>query len=225
MTVSKSTKQDLVNWGIPKRNITVIHNGVNISRTKKLSPKEKKKTAIFLGSISKDKGIEDAIYIFKEIDSIERDWQFWVVGKSDLRYLKTIQRLAKNLGIFNKINFLGYVTESKKFELLSKAHILVNPSIREGWGLVVIEAGVVGTPTAGYNVAGLRNSVINGKTGLLSHPHNIKALAMKIVKLMDNKLRLRKMSFDAYSWSKKFRWENACWKSLKLIESLVSEKY
>ncbi|MBI2018522.1 glycosyltransferase family 4 protein [Candidatus Daviesbacteria bacterium] len=225
MTVSQSTKQDLVDWGIPKSNITVIHNGINIPRTKKFPPKEKKKTAIFLGSISKDKGIEDAIYIFKEIDNIEKGWQFWVVGKSDMRYLNTIQRLAKNLGIFHKIIFWGYVTESKKFELLSKAHILVNPSIREGWGLVVIEAGGVGTPTAGYNVAGLRNSVINGKTGLLSHPHNITALAIKIVKLMNNKLRLRKMSLDAYFWSKKFRWENACWESLKLVESVVSEKY
>lgn len=224
MTVSQSTKHDLVNWGIPQRNITVIHNGINISK-KKLPPKEKKKTAIFLGSISKDKGIEDAIKIFYEIDNLEKGWQFWVVGKSDLRYLKTIQRLAINLGIFNKIIFFGYVMESKKFELLSKAHILVNPSIREGWGLVVIEAGSVGTPTVGYNVAGLRNSVLNGKTGLLSQPTNTKALTIKIVKLTNDKLRLREMSRNAYSWSKKFRWKNACWESLKLIESLVNEKY
>lgn len=233
MTVSESTKQDLVNWGVPKRNITVVHNGINIPimnksllvEARRLPPKEKKKTAIFLGSISKDKGIEDAIKIFYEIDNLEKGWQFWVVGKSDLRYLKTIQRLAINLGIFNKIIFFGYVTESKKFELLSKAHILVNPSIREGWGLVVIEAGSVGTPTVGYNVAGLRNSVLRGKTGLLSQPTNTKALTIKIVKLTNDKLRLREMSRNAYSWSKKFRWKNACWESLKLIESLVNEKY
>lgn len=225
MTVSESTKQDLVNWGVPKRNITVVHNGVTIPKINKLPSKEKIKTLVFLGSISKDKGIEDALSIFSLINYKEKDWQFWVVGKSKPHYQDYLKNLGKDLRLDGKLKFWGYVSERKKFELLSRAHILVNPSIREGWGLVVIEAGSVGTPTVGYNVAGLRNSVLNGKTGLLSQPTNTKALTIKIVKLTNDKLRLREMSRNAYSWSKKFRWKNACWESLKLIESLVNEKY
>lgn len=227
MTVSESTKQDLVNWGIPKRNITVIHNGINIPRMNKflsvkvrrLPLKEKKKTAIFLGSISKDKGIEDAIKIFYEIDSLEKGWQFWVVGRSDLRYLETIQRLVVNLGIFNKIIFFGYVTESKKFELLSKAHILVNPSIREGWGLVVIEGASVGTPTVGYNVSGLKDSIQNGESGILCNP-NPKDCAKAVLSLVSNQVKYEKMRKDCIMWSKNFSWDQSSRESLRLIKKI-----
>jgi len=51
--------------------------------------------------------------------------------------------------------------------LLARAWVLVNPSVREGFGLNVLEANALGTPCVAYNVAGLRDSVIDGKTGLL----------------------------------------------------------
>lgn len=227
MTVSQSTKQDLVDWGIPKRNITIIHNGINIPKTNKLHPvrlklsvKEKKKTAVFLGSISKDKGIEDTIYIFKEIDNQDKDWQFWVIGKSDLRYLKVIKNTAKELGIFNKINFFGYVSERKKFELLSKAHVVVNPSIREGWGLTVIEAARVGTPSVGYNVAGLRDSIIDGKTGVLCKIDPIKCSKVVLTLINDEK-KYKELKKNCIQWGSKFNWAKATRESLKLIEGIT----
>lgn len=220
MTVSQSTKKDLIAWGIPEDSIKVIHNGVNLLRFTKLPQKEKKKTVIFLGSISKDKGIEDAIYIFKQIDIKEDNWQFWIAGKSDLGYLKTIKNLAKNLGIINKIKFFGYVSEREKFKLLSKAHMLVNPSVREGWGLVVIEAAGVGTPTVGYNVTGLRDSIIDKKTGILCDPTPIKC-SEAILALMLNRKYYEKLRKNCFKWSKKFSWNRSAKESLKLIKKII----
>ena len=57
MTVSESTKKDLIGWGMPEKNITIIHNGIYIHRFKKLPNKELKKTLIYLGALAKDKGI------------------------------------------------------------------------------------------------------------------------------------------------------------------------
>lgn len=219
MTVSKSTKKDLTDWGINGKNITVIHNGVNLPKKINLSAKEPKKTIIFLGVLSKDKGIEDAVKVFKYLYEKDQGFQFWVVGKSAKDYLIKIRQLATQLGVGN-IKFWGYVSEELKFELLAKSHILINPSIREGWGLTVIEAAAMGTPTVGYNVAGLRDSVSDRITGLLVPPKNIEALALNIIELISDKARLQKMSDDAILWSKKFRWEEACKKSLKLIENL-----
>lgn len=216
MTVSESTKQDITLWGIPPKNVAVVHNGINILKRKSLS-KEKKKTAIFLGAISKDKGTEDAIYIFKEIDNYEKGWQFWVVGKSDLIYLKIIKNLAKNLGIFNKINFFGYVSERKKFVLLSKAHILVNPSIREGWGLTVIEAAGVGTPTVGYNVSGLRDSIIDRKTGILCEVDPVKC-SEAVLALILNQKNYQRFRQNCIKWSKEFDWTKSTKQSLRLIQ-------
>lgn len=222
MTVSQSTKDDLIKWGIPKVKVTVVHNGINVAKLVKLPPKEKKKTAIFLGALSKDKGIENALKIFSLISRKENDWQFWVVGKSDSKYLSYLKNLAKNLGILNKITFFGFVTESKKFELLAKAHILVNPSIREGWGLVVIEAASVGTPTIAFNVPGLRDSVKNHDTGLLCEG-SVKEFADLVVELLNDQKKYQRMCKDAISWSRSFSWDKATKKSLGLIKTVATD--
>lgn len=219
MTVSESTKKDLIHWGIPEDKIIVIHNGVN--KPKRVSvKKEKKKTLIFLGALSKDKGIEDAINVFSEIFKKEKDWQFWVVGKSDPQYLIKIKKLVNKLGLSQNTKFWGYISEEKKFELLAKAHILINPSVREGWGLVVIEAASVGTPTVAYDVPGLRDSIVSGKTGLLCAKKDVIEMAEKIINLLEGKKEYQRMKQNANIWSRNFSWERSVKKSLSLIHSL-----
>ena len=66
-----------------------------------------------------------------------------------------------------KVKYWGYVSQLKKFELLSRAHLLINSSSREGWGLVNIEANAVGTPVVSYRSAGLVDSVKDGVSGVV----------------------------------------------------------
>lgn len=219
MTVSQSTKEDLTRWGIPSGNITIIHNGVNVSYPEKLSQKERKKTLIYLGALAKDKGTEEAINIFS---LLSKGWQFWIVGKSDTRYLKELQLLAKNLQLDDRIKFWGYVDERKKYELLGRAHLLINPSVREGWGLVVIEAARMGTPTAAFNVAGLRDSVQDGKTGILCD--SVSEMAFEIDNLLKNREKYNKICKEAKIWSKNFSWDKASKESLNLINKFVASQ-
>lgn len=225
MTVSESTKKDLIKWGIPQNQITVIHNGLNVTYVKSNHRKEKKKTLIFLGALSKDKGIEEALKAFSLIEKYEKQWQFWVVGKCDLRYLKKIRAQGKELGISQKVKFWGFVSDKKKFELLSKAHIAINPSIREGWGLVVIESAAAGIPTVGYNSPGLRNSIIHNKTGIICSENTKEDLASNVLKLMNDEKKYKEISQNAKIWSKKFSWEKSVNKSIILLKNLASKNY
>lgn len=219
MTVSESTKKDLIAWSIPPDNITVVHNGLHLPKAK-IYPKEQKKTLIFLGALSKDKGIEDALRIFSKLSSGDDVYQFWVVGYGGSDYLKSLKLQVKKLNIGRKVKFWGFVSERLKYKLLSRAHILINPSIREGWGLVVIEAASVGTPTVGYNVAGLRDSIIDSKTGILCDP-NPDACAEAVLSLIRNEEKYQRFRQECFEWSKKFTWEKSTRESLKLIEKLV----
>ncbi len=217
MTVSESTKKDLMSWGIPAENVKMIHNGITVPHIK-IPAKENKKTLIYLGSLSKDKGTEDALKVFSLLK--KEDFQFWVVGKSDPRYLKFLKKMSQKLGIDKRVKFFGFVPEVRKYELLARAHLLINPSIREGWGLVVIEAARMGTPTVAYNVAGLKDSVVDGKTGILCQHNSVSNLAEEILKLLDNEEKLQGMSKQAIAWSKKFRWHESVARSLKLIDKV-----
>lgn len=222
LTVSESTKDDLINWNIPKENITVIHNGFRSKFLKRKIKKEGKKTIIYLGALSKDKGIEDALEVFKKLSQIENDWQFWVVGKGSGNYLNFLKQKSEKLGIDKKNKFFGLVDEEKKYELLSRAHILINPSIREGWGLVVIEAAAVRTPTVAYNVAGLRDSVKNLKTGLLCLP-NPQDCAEKINYLFKDSKLYSSLQENCVKWSKEFDWEKSSKQSLDLLVRVVKK--
>jgi glycosyltransferase involved in cell wall biosynthesis len=61
----------------------------------------------------------------------------------------------------------GRVSEEDKHRLLCGAWLLLHPALIEGWGIVVAEAAIRGTPAIGFDVPGLRDSVVNGQTGLL----------------------------------------------------------
>ncbi len=219
MTVSKSTKDDLIEWGIPDKNITIIHNGINIPKDVKIFEKEKEPTLIFLGVLSRDKGIEDALEVFSILPTKVK-WKFWVVGRGGKEYLKHLKFLCKKLNIEKQVIFYDFVDERRKFELLSRANLLINTSIREGWGLVVIEAASVGTPTVGYNVAGLRDSIKNGITGLLCNP-NPKDCREEILSLINNKKNYNILRENCLKWGSKFSWEKSVKESLELIEKIA----
>ena len=99
-------------------------------------------------------------------------------------------------------------------------HILINPSIREGWGLVNIEANLVGTPVIAYDSPGLRDAVVNNKTGIICHQNTPLNLANEAMLMLKNKGLYRKLQKGALDWSKQFDWRLSTIKSLKLIESL-----
>lgn len=223
LTVSNSTKDDLMKWGVPDNLITVVHNGFTKPKNIRKYKKEKKKNIIFLGSISKDKGIEEALKAFDYIHQNDSNWQFWIVGSSDPHYLRFLKQLSKDLGIDKKVKFWGFVTEEVKYELLAKARILINPSVREGWGLVVLEAASVGTPTVGYNVSGLRDSILDNKTGILCKPLP-QVCADSVLSLVNDQKKYNLLSRNCVNWSKKFKWEDACKYSLKLIQTVVKSR-
>ncbi|MFC1625806.1 glycosyltransferase family 4 protein [Patescibacteria group bacterium] len=223
MTGSLSAKEDLVKYGISAKNITIVPHGVILPKRKylKVVSKNKIKTVVFLGTLSKDKGIEDALKCFV-ILSKKGKYNFWVIGKSENKnYYDQLRRLVKRLKLNGKVKFWGYVDQKKKFDLLSKSHILINPSIHEGWGLVNIEANYLGTPVVAYKSAGLVDSVKNGLSGVIVRKNNHKDLAEAVISILDDNNAYSRLQRGAINWSKKFNWRESRKKSLKLINSIA----
>ncbi|QQG43506.1 MAG: glycosyltransferase family 4 protein [Candidatus Daviesbacteria bacterium] len=213
MTGSASAKEDLIKMGINLKNINIVHHGVIVKIPNQII-KEKINTIIFLGALAKDKGIESAIEAFKILDK-SGQFNFWVVGKGDPNYLAYLKEKTKMLK--NKITFFGFVSQDKKFELLSKAHILVNPSVREGWGLVNIEANGVGTPVVAYKSSGLIDSVKDGISGILCQENSPQDLAANVMSLLQDQTLYEKLKKGAIFWSRQFSWENSRKQSNELI--------
>jgi len=218
MTVSNSTSDDLVKLGIRRKNIHVILNGISLKTVK--AQKESNPTFIFVSRVVKMKGIEEVLRAFFYILRELKDAKLWIVGDGDKKYIDDLKETIKLYSISSKVKFFGKVDENKKFELLKKAHLLLHSSVKEGWGLVVIEAASQATPSVVYNVAGLRDSVKSGKTGIILKENNCKEMAKEAVGLFRDKKRYETLQRNSLAWAKSLNWKDATKQSLDLINSL-----
>lgn len=139
-----------------------------------------------------------------------RDWgspaHLHVVGTGEVE--TPLKRLAKELGLETTVTFTGPLPEPDKDAILTQAHFLLHTSLREGWGLNVIEANALGTPAAVYPVAGLTESTIHMRTGLVARGERPECLAealMGISKEPDKYRQIRRRAWERAAtlhWSK-----------------------
>lgn len=220
MTGSRSAKQDVTSLGIPEKNIYVVPHGVIVKNPDPWPKKELVHTISYLGILSRDKGIEDALSCFKILDT-QGNYNFWVIGRGETkRYEYKLQDVVKKMNLKNKITFWGHVSQDKKFELLARSHILINPSIREGWGLVNIEANSMEAPVVAYKSQGLVDSVKENFSGVFSKSNTPEGLAKSIVYIFQDKKLYQKLSKGAKIWASQFAWEKSTKLSLNLLKKL-----
>ncbi|HEV3311156.1 MAG TPA: glycosyltransferase family 4 protein [Chloroflexota bacterium] len=207
ITGSASAKTDLVGLGIRAQDVAVIHHGVSLPAELVTKEKASQPTLLFLNRISEDKGIRDALSLFAGLRAELPLLTLWIGGKEEKPGM-----LAQLLSEFQlagdpNITYFGFVDESEKFSLMARAWLLIHPSRREGWGLTVIEAAGVGTPTVGYDVPGLRDSIRDGITGRLVAPGTSMAGPVRAL-LNETAARIR-MREAAVDWSTNFDWGKA----------------
>jgi glycosyltransferase involved in cell wall biosynthesis len=224
MTGSQSAKDDLVALGFSPKNITVIHHGLDVHEVADAIKKETKPTCLFVNRLVKMKGIEDVLRSFAIIHKQVPDAQLWIVGKGESHYVEKLKEMAKTLQIQNNAVFFGYVPDKEKYTLLKRAHVLLHASVKEGWGLNVIEAASQGTPTVAYRVGGLIDSIKDGETGLLTKENTPENLASYAVQLLNNKDLYFTLQKHAIAWSKKFSWKDSIKQSIDLLTTVSHKK-
>src|SRR5207245_7430507 len=96
----------------------------------------------------------------------------------------------------------GRVSDQGKFDLFRGSRIAVATSVRDGYGISVIDANSVGTPVVGWDVPGLRDSIVDKKTGLLAPFPDEAILAEGIVTLLADDRYWSTLSCNAVNWAR-----------------------
>ncbi len=210
ISVSNSTKQELIKMGIPDKNIDVIHNGYDYNGyVIGNDSKAKIPLIIYLGRIKAYKQLDHLIMAFKMVRNRIKNCKLKIAGKGEKKEKDYLKEIASNLNLDSSIEFYDDISEDEKFKLLREAWLFISPSMKEGWGITVIEANSCGTPAIGYDVPGLRDSIKHGYNGLLVEEGNIKGLADTIIKAIDNKELRKTLSINAIEWSDNFSWDKS----------------
>jgi glycosyltransferase involved in cell wall biosynthesis len=214
ITVSNSSKVDLINsYGI--KNVEIAPIGINIKPLSNIAKKETDPTIIFIGRLKRHKLPDHAIQAFNLINQKIPNAKLKVIGNGYL--FESIKKKYTN----SNIEFCGKLENETKYEILKKAHLVLVPSVREGWGLVVTESNAMGTPVIAYDVAGLRDSVINNKTGLLTPVNNPENLANLSINLLNNFNKLEFLSLNALEYARNFNWDITA----EIFDRIIKREY
>ena len=158
VAVSPGTARDLGRLGIPSNQITVVPNGV--AQAESTAPRSEEPMFLALGRVVAHKRIDLLLRLWEQVRPVTGG-RLVIAGDGP-----ELEALRGQAG--EGVEFLGAVSEEEKQRLLSSAWMLVHAASHEGWGMVVLEAGMVRTPTIAYEVPGLTDTVRHGSTGHLA---------------------------------------------------------
>lgn len=176
-TVSEQSKSDLESLGIVKP-IKVIPNGIDLAPYN-VKTIQKKFQAIYVGRLIFYKNLDVIIDAFKIVVDEIPTAQLIIVGDGPMRdYLRN---KITHLNLQQNIHIKGNITDEKKYQLLNESNVLLNPSVVEGFGMVVLESFASSTPAIVSDVKPLSDLVVDSVDGFILPPKDSSLWAKHII--------------------------------------------
>ena len=219
--VSHSTRDECVRRIIPCPDCTVIPNGIipdqlYIQQSKnELRRKlenligrslDNKKVLFTIGHLVKRKGV--AWFVENVMPRLEDSCLYVVAGEGHER--KTIQEIVDGYNLQGSVLLLGEVSDKNREFIYNASNIFIMPNITvpgdvEGFGIVALEAGTCGLPVVASNIQGLRDAVINGKTGHLVEEGDVDGFVGRITDMNLDKDQIREIVNSTFDWAKIYK--------------------
>ena len=194
------------------KNIEVVYNFIDVDKYSKAGEEECKRIALakpneriltHISNFRPVKRVEDVIKVFFEVQK-EIPSKLLMIGEGPERMKAEI--LTKELGLKNKVFFLGNSTEID--QILCYSDIFLLPSKTESFGLAALEAMAAKTPVISTNTGGLPEVNIHGETGFLSNLGDVNDMAKNAISILKDDDVLTKFKNNAKEHTRKFSLEN-----------------
>lgn len=220
ITISNSTKHELMRNHIPEFNIDIIPVFTDIVLNE-IPVKSETPTLIVLGRIAPVKRIEHAVQAFHIIKKSIPNCKLVIIGKTEQRYTAYYEYIKKITQDDQTIRIIIRASNQEKLHWLKKSHILLMPSKKEGYGIAILEANACGTPAIGYDVPGIRDAILHNKTGLLAHRGTPEALASCAHNILSNPEKFTQMQHTARNHAKQQNMRNTISAWDNVIDNII----
>lgn len=207
--ISRSTAEDLVERGLRERDIRVIPPGIDLEffTPGPRADRSPEPTFLYLGRLKRYKGIELILQAIARMRADGVAARLLITGRGE--WEAELRGWTERLQLGAQVEFVGFVTEEQKRELFRRCWANVFPSPKEGWGITNLEAAACGTPTVASDAPGLRESVVNGATGMLVPHGDVTALATALHRLALDRDLVERLGAGAREFAGAFSWERA----------------
>jgi glycosyltransferase involved in cell wall biosynthesis len=205
VTVSHATRRELGGLGVPLDRIAVVHNGLDPAPAG--GPAPGSPSLVVLGRLVPHKQVEHAVEVLARLRADRPGLTLTVVG--DGYWGSRLRAHAAARGVAGAVRFAGHVDDVEKHRLLAGSWVHLCPSVKEGWGLAILEAAQHGVPTVAYAAAGgTVDSVLDGRTGLLAAggSADIDGLAAATARLLDDGPLRDRLGAAARIRAERFTW-------------------
>ena len=166
VTVSEASRRDLIRLGVDADRIEVVHNGIDAPHPQHLQSRASAPTICVLGRLVPHKQVEHALEVAARTRAAIPDLCLDVIG--DGWWRAPLEARTAELGIGDLVTFHGAVSDARRNAILDRAWILLVPSVKEGWGIAIMEAAARGVPALAYaSAGGVCESIVAGETGWL----------------------------------------------------------
>jgi len=230
ITVSRYLKRELLDsYKFNEDTIQVIYNCIDTERfNPKVEGDEIRRKygfgvdpiILYLGRLAPYKGVHYLIRAIPLILRVRPEAKFLIAG-SRRHDMLDLPGMAESLGVRESVVFTGFVPDKLVPKFYACCDIFCYPSLWEGFGLPVAEAGATGKPVVAFWMCAIPEVVENGSTGLLVKPDHTQLAEAIITLLKDEKMR-RKMGQEARNRiSRLFSWRNMVEKTLKVYEEVL----
>jgi glycosyltransferase involved in cell wall biosynthesis len=207
--VSDYMRKDVAARGFSADRLQTIYNGVEIPE----APCKDGDYILSLGRLVRLKGLDTLIRAMQHSKC-----QLRICGEGPER--RNLERLSQHLGLTDRIDFMGWISEEEKHRMLCECRMFVIPSVHEAYGMVAAEAMSYGKPVISSDTGGLPEVV--GDAGMLIPPQDEKALAEAINALDGDPEKRRSMGDAARERMKAFSWDEMARRTGDLYSELVS---
>ncbi|CAN5407588.1 glycosyltransferase family 4 protein [soil metagenome] len=166
VTVSESSKADLAALGVDPARISVVYNGIDVPHPSRLQPRSTTPRLCVLGRLVPHKQVEHALQVLADVSTNIPDLHLDVVG--DGWWSDELRARATELGVADRVTFHGYLSEADRDAVLDASWVMLAPSVKEGWGIAIMEAAARSVPAIAYlSGGGVTESIVDGETGVL----------------------------------------------------------
>ena len=222
VSVSESTAQDLARRGFDRRAMVVIPNGVDLGfyHPDPNEPKSASPVVLYLGRLKRYKRVDLIVRAFATIVAQEPEARLIIAGQGDAR--PDLEQLVGELGLQQKVQFAGFVSEQQKRSLFRQAWVHMLTSSKEGWGITNIEAAACGTPTIASDAPGLRDSIVDGVTGFLVRHGDVAALASRLREVIADSALRERLGSQAERFAQQFAWDRTADRMEEYLSTVIA---
>ncbi|MEV4658868.1 glycosyltransferase family 4 protein [Micromonospora sp. NPDC049301] len=202
VTVSEASRAELAALGVAAERIDVVPNGTPTVTGPPL-PRTPHPSLLVLGRLVPHKRVEIALRAVAELIGELPDLELVVAGQG--WWEQPLRELCDSLGIADRVRFTGFISEEEKHAVLSSAWVALTPSLKEGWGLTIVEAAARSTPTVAFRYAGgVAEAMVDTETGLLVDDEA--EFTAQVRELLADDVRRKAMGEAALHHASRFTW-------------------